>query len=57
LLSQQSVDKYSQLEEELQITLFKRQGRNIYLTEAGQTLFIEAKKIIRTNRVNDTFIP
>ncbi|MDU9419083.1 LysR family transcriptional regulator [Staphylococcus lloydii] len=36
----------TQLEEELQITLFKRQGRNIYLTEAGQTLFTEAKKII-----------
>ncbi|MBF7017934.1 glutamate biosynthesis transcriptional regulator GltC [Staphylococcus durrellii] len=36
----------TQLEEELQITLFKRQGRNIYLTEAGQTLFTEATKIL-----------
>ncbi|MCD8820844.1 LysR family transcriptional regulator [Staphylococcus gallinarum] len=36
----------TQLEEELQVTLFKREGRNIYLTDSGKQLFSEATKII-----------
>ncbi|WP_412519145.1 glutamate biosynthesis transcriptional regulator GltC [Staphylococcus simulans] len=36
----------SQLEEELNIKLFRREGRNIYLTEAGQRLMTQATKIV-----------
>ena len=34
------------LENELQVTLFKREGRNIYLTDEGRQFFSEATKII-----------
>ncbi|MDW4411258.1 glutamate biosynthesis transcriptional regulator GltC [Staphylococcus saprophyticus] len=34
------------LENELQVTLFKREGRNIYLTDEGKQFFSEATKII-----------
>ncbi|WP_436862202.1 glutamate biosynthesis transcriptional regulator GltC [Staphylococcus caeli] len=36
----------TQLEKELHVTLFKREGRNIYLTDDGRQLFSEATKII-----------
>lgn len=36
----------SQLEEELNTKLFRREGRNIYLTEAGQRFMTQATKIV-----------
>ncbi|WP_413475823.1 glutamate biosynthesis transcriptional regulator GltC [Staphylococcus equorum] len=36
----------TQLEKELQVKLFNREGRNIYLTDEGKQLFSEATKII-----------
>lgn len=36
----------SQLEEELDASLFRREGRNIYLTDAGQRFLTEATKIV-----------
>lgn len=36
----------SQLEDELEVSLFRREGRNIYLTKAGQRFLTEAAKIV-----------
>ncbi|AMY05725.1 LysR family transcriptional regulator [Staphylococcus condimenti] len=36
----------SQLEDELNVSLFRREGRHIYLTETGQRFLAEASKIV-----------
>lgn len=36
----------SHLESELNVTLFKREGRNIHLTDDGHKLLVEANKIV-----------
>ena len=41
-----------QLEDELQVKLFKRQGRNIRLTTAGKDFVIHATKLL--NQVDET---